>query len=170
MPKVSVVIYLFHPYQRPNFKEQKDNDQSFFYLMLYLSYMQRQINLVLADAIRAGLVLADAIRAGTFFKLGYAENYLYLDIEAFSDKIEKILTIVKDKVINVNYSMITKDIEIYKDFALENFLDFSNRNIKSILKHEYSIYLTNKIEGFPPIYNYYNMKKENFQNEKREFR
>ena len=154
LPKVSVVIYLFHPYQRPNFKEQKDNDLSFFYLMLYLSYMQRQIN----------LVLADAIRAGTFFKLGYAENYLYLDIKAFSDKIEKILTIVKDKVINVNYSMITKDIEIYKDFALENFLDFSNRNIKSILKHEYSIYLTNKIEGFPPIYNYYNMKKENFDN------
>ena len=154
LPKVCVIIYFFHPFQRPNFNKQEENDIPFYHLILYLSYIQRQIN----------ILLADAMRAGTYFKLGYAENYLYIDIEAFSDVIEEILKIFKEIITRVDYDTIKKDYEIYKDYTFENLLNLNKENIKLALRHEYSKYLTTGMKNFPPIYNYYNFQKENFEN------
>ena len=52
--------------------------------MIYLSYIEREIN----------LVLADAIRAGNEIKIGFTENRIYLDVFSYSDLAENILEII----------------------------------------------------------------------------
>ena len=58
--------------------------------MLYLSYIQREFN----------SLLSDAIRAGNSFNLGFVENYVYIDVFAYSDIIENILIIIKKILIS----------------------------------------------------------------------
>ena len=68
IPKVYVNLYIFHPFIRPNHTEStSDTDNLFFYSMIYISYLEREIN----------LVLSDAIRAGNTFKLNYTENFFF---------------------------------------------------------------------------------------------
>ena len=157
LPKVFVIFYFFHPFQRPNSTNDDDKDKMFYHLMLYLSYMQRE----------AEFALADAIRAGNTFKLGYAENYIYIDIMSFSDVIENVLNIINERIIAVNnetIQKIQKDYEIYKDYAFEEYINFDNINVKEVLKHEYFKYISKINDEFPPIYNYYKLKKEKSEN------
>ena len=82
------------------FKEKKTKKlkrECCFYLMLYLSHIQREID----------LVLSDAKRAGNNFKIGFVENYLFLNIMAYSDMIENILNIVKERIITLQNVNIT---------------------------------------------------------------
>ena len=121
--------------------------------MLYLSHIQREID----------LVLSDAKRAGNNFKIGFVENYLFLNIMAYSDIIENILNIVKERIITVKSDNITNNYEIYKDYALENLVNFGE-NIGSELKYEFYKYLTSNYSDFPPAYNHYAFPKEKFEN------
>lgn len=86
--------------------------------------MQRQIE----------LYLSDAIRAGNTFIVGLVENYLFLDIFAYSDVIEKILTVVKERIFSVVNNSIINNYLIYKDYTLENLLNNDKANIRDILK------------------------------------
>ena len=156
LPKVFVNLIFFHPFLRANYTKinQKANN-SFFHLMIYLSYIEREIN----------LVLADAIRAGNTFKVGFNENDFYIDIFAYSDQIEKILKIIKEKIfINKNDVINETNFAIYRDYALEEFLNFDEVDPKEKLKLKYYNFLTDNETDFPPIYNYYNFPKNDFEN------
>ena len=154
LPKVYAISYYFHPFQRPNFKNDNQSDIMFFHLMLYFSHIQRQID----------SVLADAKRAGNTFSMGFVENYLYLNVFAYSDVVENILTIVKERVLSVKNETIKKNYEIYKDYALENLANFENSSLSTILKYEFFKYITNQSSDFPPIYNFMDFKKSKFEN------
>ena len=156
LPKVYMTLYFFHPFIRPNHTQQtNETDKLFFDIMLYLSYIQREIN----------LVLSDAIRAGNIFKLGFTENYFYIDIFAYSDQIEKIAEIIKKLIVSNKEDIINeKNFVIYRDCALEDFMNFDNVDIKEKLKFKYFKFLSDNIDEFPPIYNYYDFNKNNFFN------
>ena len=153
LPKVYVIFYFFHPFHRPNSKTEEEKDKIFFHLMLYLSYIQREIE----------LQLSDAKRAGNNFKIGFVENYLFLNVMAYSDVIENILNIVKKRIITIQNINITEIYEIYKDYALENLLNFGE-SINTELKYEFYKYLTSNYSDFPPAYNHYAFPKEKFEN------
>ena len=155
LPKVYINFYLFHPFIRPNYTEQnQDSDYLYFHHILYLSYIRREIN----------LQLSDAIRAGNIFKLNKHENYFYLDIFAYSDKVEKILEILKQILTSDKSEIIKNSIELYRDWALEDFVNFDNDDFREKLRLEYVKYLTNNIDKFPPVYNYYKFNRSNFEN------
>ena len=152
LPKVFINFYLFHPFQRPNFKMQNENDEMFFHLMMYISYMQREKDLILADAIRAGNII----------KIGIGENYLYIDVFAFPDVIKNILKIIKEKVIPIRYDNIKDNYMIYRDNVLEDLL---NRDtLSNILKFDFFRYLTMGDDNFPPYYNQYSFPKTEYKN------
>ena len=157
LPKVYVNLYFFHPFIRPNYTEQtKEADNFYFHIMIYIAYLQREIN----------LVLSDAIRAGNTFKLGLSENFFYLDIFAYSDQIEKILKIIKEKIIEKKENLINEtNFAIFRDYAIEDLLNFGSSDLNNILRIKYYKFLTeqNK-EEFPPIYNYYNFPRNKFRN------
>jgi len=156
LPKVFVNLFFFHPFLRANYtKINKKTNNLFFHLMIYLSYIEREIN----------LVLADAIRAGNTFKVGFNENDFYIDIFAYSDQIEKILKIIKEKIfINKNDVINETNFAIYRDYAIEEFLNFDEVDPKEKLKLKYYKFLTDNESDFPPIYNYYNFPKNDFEN------
>ena len=155
IPKVYINLYFCHPFIRPNHTEHtSETDNLFFHMMIYISYLQREIN----------MVLSDAIRAGNTFKLGFSENYFYLDIFAYSDQVEKILNIIKEKVISNKKNIIDeKNFVIYRDYAIEDLLNFDNVDIKEKLKLKYFKFLTENNQTFPPIYDYYAFNKSNFE-------
>lgn len=145
LPKVFFVYYFFHPFLRPNSTESKHKNIIFYHLMLYLSYIQRQID----------SKLSDAIRAGTIFKFGYRENYIYLDVFTYSDILEKIIKIIKEIIISIEYNTLKKNYDIYKDYAVENLLNFNNENKNNTLKYEFYTHITTGNSNLPPIYNFY---------------
>ena len=155
IPKVYVNLYIFHPFIRPNHTEStSDTDNLFFYSMIYISYLEREIN----------LVLSDAIRAGNTFKLNYTENFFFIDIFAYSDQIENILEIIKEKIISKKEDIINNtNFAVYRDYALEELLNFKDVDIREKLKLKYFKFLTEKNRNFSPIYNYYNFPKINFE-------
>ena len=105
------------------------------------------------------------MRAGTVFKLGFKENYIYLDVFAFSDVLEKIINIVKDIIISINDTKLNESYHIYKDYALENLANFCNENYKNILKYEFYKQASIKDEmNFPPVYNIYFFPQKEFLN------
>ena len=123
--------------------------------MIYLSYLQREIN----------LVLSDAIRAGNIFKIDFTENYFYIDIFAYSDQIEKIVEIIKKLIISNKQDIINeKNFAIYRDYALYDLMNFDKANINEKLKYKYFKFLSDRRNEFPPIYNYYDLNKNNFLN------
>ena len=153
LPKSYICFYFFHPFLRPNFTDIKDKHYIFYHLMLYLSYIQREFN----------SLLSDAIRAGNSFNLGFVENYVYIDVFAYSDIIENILIIIKKILISDKTEEIFNNYYIYKDYTLEYLLKFINSDVKNVLKYEFFKYLT-KSEDFPEVYNYEKFPKENFLN------
>ena len=156
IPKVYVNLLFFHPFLRPNQTEQTSEiDNLFFHIMIYLAYLQREIN----------LALADAIRAGNIFKVSFNENTFYIDIFAYSDQVEKILEIIKEKIVLNKEEVINEtNFAIYRDYALEEFLNFDKVDVKEKLKLKFYKFLTENITDFPPIYNYYHFSKYNFEN------
>ena len=167
IPKVYVNLYFFHPFLRPNITNDTNNndkdkdginikDNYFFSIILYLSYIEREKN----------LVLADAIRAGNTFNVYYSESYFFIDVFCYSDKLEKILEIIKGIISSNKNDIINQtNFAIYRDNALEDFGNYKNVNIRDILKLEFFKELLDKNKNFPPIYNYYNFSATHFQNE-----
>ena len=157
LPKVYINLYLFHPFMRPNISDVNNNDNLFFYSLLYSSYLQREIN----------LSLSDAIRAGNTFKLGFSENFLYIDILTFSDVVEKILKILNEIIISKKEDIINENnFGIYRDYVLEDMMNFDRVDNREIMKLEYYKGLKRDIKEFPPVYNYYEFNKTNFINKK----
>ena len=77
LPKVYVNLFFFHPFMRPNITKDFDNDNYFFSIITYLSFINREIN----------LNLTDAIRAGNTFNVYYSESFFfipYLSTKIFS--------------------------------------------------------------------------------------
>ena len=156
IPKVYVNLYFFHPYLRPNDENENEKDKIFFYLMLYIAYLRREIN----------FLLGDAIRAGNMIKLDFIENFFYIDIFAYSDKIKDIMEIINKEIISKKENIIYDNLNIYKDYALNDLLNFDRVDIKEVMKYEYYKGLTKNdiIDKIPPIYNFYKFNKSNFYN------
>ena len=155
IPKVFVNLYFFHPYLRPNTTDKNEQDYIFFHEMLYISYLKRELNFILGDAIRAGGSL----------EIGFTENFFFLDVSYYSDKIKEILKIIYEKIISKKDDIIEENLNLYKDYALNDLLNFDKIDIKDILRYEFFKSLTAVIvDNFPPVYNYYKFNKNNFIN------
>ena len=156
IPKVYVTLYLFHPFIRANITKEKEKgirDDCFFNMMIYLAYLRREIN----------LVLADAIRAGNTFKIDFSEYSLYIDIFAYSDKIEKILEIIKKIIVCEKKDIFINNFILYRDIALDDILNNNNADVRELIKYEFFTYITNNSEyKFPSIYNHYLFPRDKY--------
>ena len=152
LPKVFVNLNLFHPFIRPGINN--DTNCVYFESMLFLAYMQREIN----------FQLSDAIRAGNKIRVFYNQNHLYINIFSFSDvlipiisKIQKII-MNKNSFIDIhNFNDINK-FDLYMQLTHEKFLNFEN--IQDHTKAKYLFYYAlNK-----KLYNIYEFPIDEFNN------
>ena len=158
VPKVYIILNIYHPFLRPGFKDN-DNDfrnKTYFQLTLYRAYIRREI----------ALKLGDAIRAGNSINMGFNQNLFFIDIFAYEDVVKNIMETIKE-IISYNIaakdSIFLKKFEIYKDSALEE-LDSVNHNSNTDFKmrmHFYE-YLYDK-EKSVPIYNYLKFPVEEYR-------
>ena len=116
LPKVLISLNLLHPFQRPGIQAEC-KDYIYFECMLYLAYIDREIK----------LKLSDAIRAGNRIKIGFMEDHMFVEIFAFSDIAEKMVTKIKEIMMDKNAfaEIHNKDInkfELYKNYVYEKFL------------------------------------------------
>ena len=145
MPKVYISLYILHPFLRPNLTKS-NNDNLFFQLISYISYLKDEIN----------YRLADAIRAGTEFKVDFSENFIYIDIFCFSDIFDKILK----KIVEILKTKIKNNYEIYNDYALEA-LNLKRNNKDDKITLDFYKYISDDL----PIYNFYDFPIKDFKNE-----
>ena len=152
VPKVCVTIYFMHPFLRPNFTNDKNtpskNDKLYFEMLLYMTYIERSIDERLDDALRDG---------GNYYFIDFNENTFYIDFYAYSDIIKPCLEIIKDIVNNVTnfYNALENKFEIYRDYALEEYLDSGDQNDLEISRYALTKIITNNSEdNFPLIYSY----------------
>ena len=78
------------------------------------------------------------------------------------------MTIIND-IVYSNEDNIKTEIKdnfiLYRDYALDDLLNFQNLDIKELLRYEYYKGITeNDKDDFPPVYNYYKFNKTNFIN------
>jgi len=130
IPKVFIIINIYHPFFRPGNVDNKDC--FYFDYMIYLTYIQREIN----------ITLADAIRAGNKIKANYDNNCIYIDVIAFSDVAESIIIQIQ-KIISDDskFSEIFENKEkfnLYMQSALEDNLNVNKINID--VKARYLLY------------------------------
>ena len=154
IPKVYISLYILHPFLRPNLTisegDDDPNDKLFLQIILFISYLENEIN----------YRLADAKRAGNQFTVGFSENFIYIDIYAYSDIVHKILTII-NYIITDSINIINSKSDVYKDYA------FTILNSKSIqtddkIKLGFEDYIFDDL----PIYNFYKFPIRKFINEK----
>ena len=161
IPKVSISLTLLHPFLRPiyndnieyyNENEKYNADKCYFELIVYISFVQRQIN----------LTLSDALRAGNSIKVGTTASYFFINIFAYSDVAEKIILEISKIISNEKYKddyikqEFINNIEIYQQAALEDYLNLKGRNLDSKIKLVFYQSLNDK------MYNKYLFIKENF--------
>ena len=156
IPKVYIKLTFFHPFMRPNNIDDKFNHQRFFEVMLYMAYIKREIN----------LNLADAIRAGNIFIMNFNQNLFYIDVFAFSDIAKMILDKIKEIIYNTNNFKWDEEIlfEIYRDAALEDYLNFetTSQNMKIRMIFYENLFDVNKKQK--GIYNYYKFPRDDYLN------
>ncbi len=160
VPKVCVTIYFMHPFLRPNFTNDNDtpskNDKLFFYSLLYMSYIELSIDERLADVLRDG---------GNSYFMDFNENTVYIDFYAFSDIIKPCLKIIKDIMTNVTnfYNALKNKFEIYRDYALEEYLLSGKYDDFEITRFALTTIITNNSQdNFPHIYSYCNFPRDKF--------
>ena len=92
LPKVHIMLNLFHPFFRPGNKTENKNNSHclYFEYMLYLTYIELEIN----------KILADAIRAGNKISVGYTHMNTYINVFAFSDVAKEIIEEIKKILMN----------------------------------------------------------------------
>ena len=152
IPKVFISLFILHPFLRPNLTES-ENDNLYFQLILFISYLQDEIN----------YRLSDAIRAGNEFYIDFKENYIYIDIYCFSDITHNILKIIEE-IISYSNTKIENNYDIYRDYALE-ILNSKGKNIDDIIKLEFYKYIYDDL----PFYNYYKFPIDEFEEKRIEF-
>ena len=162
IPKVYIILKFFHPYLRAN-GSSEFRDQRFFDIMIYNAYIKREIN----------LILADAIRAGNSITMNYNQNLFYIDIFAYEDIAYKILSKIKDIIMNIidtktGKPKFFKNFEIYREAALEDFLNF--QTISEDLKMRFAFYekLVDTNNPDVSIYNYYKFPRDEYIKKKEE--
>ena len=157
IPKVHVTLNFFHPYLRPgNFAEDNLLDINtntkkqikFYLIMLYWTYIKKEIQ----------KNLNDAVVAGNDILVSYNDNNLIIQVFAYTDKIEKILNEIKNIIMN------TKDLEndkfknkaeLYNESLFEDFLNFEDTNYSTITRFYFKNFLANG-----KMYNKYKFVKE----------
>ena len=155
IPKVYITLNFFHPFMRPHREEEKYNHQRFFEVMLYMSYIKREIN----------LQLADAIRSGNTINMGYNHNLFYIDIFSYSDLAFKILKKIKEIVKNNSiYKDISEKFELYKEAALEDFLNFETVSENMKMRMAFYEKLFNNNSNEVGVYNYYKFPSKEYKN------
>ena len=131
LPKVHICLNLLHPYYRPsnNSNETKTSNFSnhclYFEYIMFLVFIQREIK----------VKLADAIRAGNKISVGYSQDYIFVDIFAFEDVVKNISEKVKEIIYDKDtYGAIHNNdeiLELYTQSALSDYvkvrMDNSNR-------------------------------------------
>ena len=132
LPKVKMILNLYHPFYRPgNVSGSYIKDCIFFEFILYLTYIQRQVN----------IKLADAIRAGNKITIGYNHNSIFIDVFAFSDVAQKIMWQIKEIMENDEFQLVQPDnerFELYMQSALEETLN--SEKIDAAKKAKYLFY------------------------------
>ena len=122
LPKVHIMLNLFHPFLRPG------NEQHciYFAFMLYLEYIEKEIN----------TTLADAIRAGNTFSITYDFKSARIEIFAFSDVAYDIMVEIKKILMNkdafANIIKSTNTFQIYAEYTFEGQMNF--RKVPSHVK------------------------------------
>ena len=156
LPKVYINLYFFHPFLRANYSDStNENEFLFFNMMMYISYIQREIN----------FDLSDAIRSGNMIKVGFSENYIFIDIFAYSDLVENIVKIIKGIIVSAKEKLKEEsNFILSRDYAIEEFLNFEKVDLRQKLNYKYFKFLTSNDSNFPPIYNYYEFNKTNYEN------
>ena len=122
LPKVHFILNIFHPFFRPGNLNTNQDDKHciYFDFMLYLTYIEKEIN----------RTLADAIRAGNQFEIGYSHDSANIKIFVFSDVANKTLDEIQKILMNNNaFSNIhepnnNNTFQMYKELTLEGFLNF----------------------------------------------
>ena len=143
LPKALMTLNLYHPFIRPN-KTKDNKDCLYFESILFMAFIQRKIN----------FELADSIRAGNEISINYNQNYIFIDIFAFTDIIEKIAEKIYYIIYNEEFNQIhEKDkIQLYLELAYENFLN----KTKKVEKSQFLLYYGLNDN----IYNYYDFNYE----------
>ena len=153
LPKVHIGLNLLHPYYRPsnNSNETKISNYSnhclYFEYIMFLVFIQKEIK----------VKLADAIRAGNKISVGCSQDYIFVDIFAFEDVVKNISIKVKEIIYDKDtfetiHNTNDEILELYIQSALSDYvkvrMDFSNREkfflYYSLNEHIYNIY------EFPP--------------------
>ena len=156
LPKVHVGLNLLHPYYRPsnNSNETKDPEYSnhclYFEYIMFLVFIQREIK----------IKLADAIRAGNKISVGYSQDYIFVDIFAFEDVVKNISQKVKEIIYDKDTFVAIHNnndeiLELYFQSALS---DYVNARKESIDREKFFLYYSlneniYKYYDFPPNLN-----------------
>ena len=147
IPKVYISLFILHPFLRPNSAEASEKNNQFFQLILYISYLNDEIN----------YRLADAIRAGSYFKVDFSENYIYIDIFCFSDIVHDIMEIIAS-IISDSKDKIENNKEIYREYAIST-LNGKGRSIDNRIKLEFYNYIYDDL----PFFNFYEFPIDEFR-------
>ena len=151
IPKVYINIFILHPFLRPNITSPYDEENAklFLQIVLFVSYLENEIN----------YRLGDAKRAGNEFKVDFSQNFLYIDIYAYSDVVHRIVTII-NYIITDSIKIINAKHEIYKDYAF-SILNSKSTDTENKIKLGFDDYTFDDL----PVYNYYKFPVRNFINE-----
>ena len=165
VPKVYIILNFYHPYLRPGNGEGDFRNKTFFQIMLYRAYIKREIY----------LQLGDAINAGNSINMGFNQNLFFIDIFAFSDVMDKIITKIKNIIIESKTifgqsedSIFLKKYEIYRDSAIEELYSIehnSNSNLKVRMNFYEKLY--NKSNSVP-IFNYFKFPMDDYRKKEKE--
>ena len=150
IPKVHIVLNIYHPFIRPQ-NEEKERNCIYFEFILFLVYIKREIN----------EKLSDAIRAGNKFTIDHTQNNIYINIFAFSDVAKDIVSIVKEIIIDnfQNFENLhdNKDLfRLYMQSAMDDYINM--RRISNNAKEKFFLYYSlnpylYKYNDFPIEYN-----------------
>ena len=150
LPKVYISINLFHPYIRPMNSDINESKCYYFKIVEFFSAIQRKIEIVLADAIRAG----NEITVMQYIEYLSIDTFCYEDV-AFNI-IEKIKKIIFD--IDWNSTDFISNNEIYKNIVFDEFINYDKSKILDISQYYFFLELKNHVfnryEFYPDEFDY----------------
>ena len=152
VPKIIISLNYFHPFLSPLYNQTGDEandykDCLYLEILTYFSYIERHVN----------LTLADVFRAGNWIKFSYTYTYFIITIYSFSDIAEKICE--KINIISNSYKKnYLSELKMNEEFALLVHLNI--QKVNSLTKIRYT--LRTIVDQY--IYNKYLFQKEKFLN------
>ena len=151
IPKVRVSLELYHPFLIPgdfsNFNSFSDNllnnkaettkNCNYYLIMLYKTYLNKKI---INDQ------LHDAILAGNSINIGYNSYNLFIEIFAYSDKIEIILNKIKNIITDTTdlFTEYSKNSNLYNESLLEDDLNLNTSYYSTYTRFLFTNIIANK--------------------------